>query len=184
VEPDGPRKTLLGRRQLRWLARGLRRSRATWKVVASDVPISVPTGTFAGTLGRDGWANGGSPTGFERELGELLGLLDRYDVRNLVFVTADIHWATSIRYETDADGDGDLLRFHEFASGPLSALTLTPVPLDPTFGPVSLYAEGGILNFGYARIAREPDGRMHFLADVRGEDGLVRPVSSIDLAPE
>ena len=38
-------KTLLGREQLDWLRGGLARSSATWKIVSTDVPLSIPTGT-------------------------------------------------------------------------------------------------------------------------------------------
>jgi alkaline phosphatase D len=44
-----PNRGLLGRRQREWLIEGLRRSRATWKVIAADLPIGlvVPDGTAA-----------------------------------------------------------------------------------------------------------------------------------------
>lgn len=181
-------KTLLGRAQLAWLREGLAGSRATWKVVSSDVPIAIPTGSNAAVFGRDAWANGtaadfSAQTGFERELLDLLAFLDAHDVKNVVFVTTDVHFAQSIRYEVDADGDGDRLAFHELVSGPLNAVRGQPGALDPTLNPQSLYAEGGIFNFGHARLQRMPDGRVHLLADVRGEDGLPRPGSALDLAP-
>jgi hypothetical protein len=46
-----------------------------------------------------------------------------------------------------------------------------------------LYSEGGIFDFGYARIARGADGLLHLRYDVRGEDGTPRPGSALDLAP-
>ena len=36
-------KTMLGSEQLQWLKQKLLTSSATWKVLSSDVPISVPT---------------------------------------------------------------------------------------------------------------------------------------------
>ena len=183
-------KSLLGKEQLAWLKQGLAASDATWKIVSSDVPLSAPTGTDAETYGRDGWANGteqnfSSRTGFEHELLNLLGYLDASDVENLVFVVTDVHVAISIRYDVDADRDGDRLVFHEFISGPLIAGKLPAPPgLDPTLRPVILYAEGDLFNFGYYRLERHPDGTVHFLADIRDETGAVRPGSSIDLAPE
>jgi alkaline phosphatase D len=174
-------KTMLGRRQIEWLVRSLQGSRAVWKVVSADVPISTPTGSVAN--GRDGWASGGEDTGFERELMAVLGALDAANVTNLVFVVTDVHFARNVRYAVDADLDGDTLVFHELVSGPLSAIRLPVAPLDPTTAPVELYAEGGIFNFGYARIRRGRDGRMHFLYDVRGEDGRPRPGSVLDLSP-
>ena len=177
-------KTLLGAAQLEWLKEGLKRSTATWKVVSSDVPMSVPTGSLA--FGRDAFANGEptNPTGFERELRDLLLSLDRNNVKNVVFVTTDVHFATTIRYQTDVDADGDMLVLHELVSGPINAVRGTPGALDPTFNPTALYAEGNLFNFGYAHLARGSDGRMHLLADIRGEDGQPRPGSAIDLTPE
>ena len=175
-------KTLLGRTQLEWVKRGLRSSRATWKVVSNDVPISITTGSVAS--GRDGYANGTDPTGFERELLDLLRDLDRANIKNLVFVTTDVHFAYSIRYDLDADGDGDRLVFHEFVTGPMNAIRLPPPPLDPTASPTSLYSEGNLFNFGYVQIGRQADGAVHLIADVRGVDGQPRAGSRVDLTPQ
>jgi hypothetical protein len=61
-----------------------------------------------------------------------------------------------------------------------------PIPkLDTTFNPKLLYEEGGILNFGYVKIQRTPeDNKVHLIAEVRSEDGLARPNSVLDLAPQ
>jgi phosphodiesterase/alkaline phosphatase D-like protein/glycerophosphoryl diester phosphodiesterase len=182
-------KTLLGAEQLEWLKQSLTESNALWKVVSANVPVSIPGGgEQAAVFGRDGWANGtdqnfSEQTGFERELTDLLSFLDDKDVQNLVFVTTDAHWATNISYEIDANGDDDALIFHEFVSGPLSAGLGTPSDLDPTFNPTTLYAEGGIFNFGYLRI-EEQNGSVNLLVDIRDETGEVRPGSEVVLTPE
>jgi alkaline phosphatase D len=181
-------KTLLGAEQLAWLKQELQSSSATWKVISSDVPLSIPTGGNAAVFGRDAWANGtdsdfSSDTGFERELGDLVEFLDEIDIKNLVFVTTDVHWATNIGYSTDADGDGDMLEFHEFVSGPINAVQGTPGPLDPSLDPTTLYAEGGIFNVGEAAIVYV-DGDPHFRVQVRDETGEVRPGSEVDLTPQ
>ena len=180
--PDTPEndKQMLGREQLAWLVEGLRTSTATWKVVSSDVPMSIFTGSVA--FGRDAWANlGAEPTGFERELLRMLSELDRINAKNVVFVTTDVHFAQTIKYDLDADADGDRLVLHELVSGPLNAAALVVKPLDPAANPVSLYAEGGIFNFSYVRIEPQPDGTAHLLADVRGADGVPRPGSHLHL---
>jgi alkaline phosphatase D len=193
-------KTMLGSEQLQWLKQKLLTSSATWKVISSDVPISVPTGSNASILGRDGWASGNettittnsfSKTGFERELQGLLKYLDYNNIKNIVFVTTDVHFPANIRYDIDANGDGDKLIFHELISGPLSAFRFgmsggVPIPkLDTTFNPKLLYEEGGIFNFGYVKIQRTPeDNKVHLIAEVRSEDGLARPNSVLDLAPQ
>lgn len=183
--PDTPEndKVMLGREQLAWLVDGIRASTATWKIVSSDVPMSITTGSLA--FGRDAWANlGAEPSGFERELLRMLSELDRVNPRNVVFVTTDVHFAQTIRYAIDADGDGDQVVLHELVSGPLNAVRATPRPLDPAGNPTSLYAEGGIFNFTYVRIERQADGLVHLVADVRGPDGLPRSGSHLDLIPE
>jgi alkaline phosphatase D len=184
-------KTMLGAEQLTWLKHGLTASRATWKVVASGVPLSAPTGGLGAVVfGRDGWASGSgsegwSRTGFERELLELLRHLDEQRVHNLVFVGADLHQALSVRYGIDLDGDGSPLVSHEFVVGPLSAVPRAQVPeLDPTLNPTILFSEGGQFNFGYVRIQRGADDRPRLSFDVRGADGAVRPGSLVDLTPQ
>ena len=179
-------KTMLGPAQLAWLESALRTSTATWNVISSDVPLSVPTGHAAGTLGRDAFATGdadpfSASTGFERELLHLVAFLDRHDVRNVVFVATDVHFAAQIRYQGDYDGDGDRYTFHELISGPLRAFrTPAPIPLDATLNPTTLYAEGGLFNFAFLRIEPTGEGvRLH--TDVRGADGSVRPGSALDL---
>lgn len=188
--PDTPEnaKTLLGEAQRRWLLEGLAASRATWKVVANDVPMVCPTGSNAAVLGHDGWAaapaeDPAKATGFMRELRAILRELDARDVRNVVFVTADVHSAQVIRYETDADGDGDTILFHELIAGPLSAFRWWPQEFDPTFSPRSLYGEGKIFNFGVVRIEPDAAGRALFKIEHRDETGGVRPGSSIVLEP-
>ncbi len=193
-EADTPenRKTMLGPAQLEWLQRGLSDSKATWKVVAAEIPLSIPTGGIgAVALGRDGWARGedsgpASQTGFRRELLELVRYLDDHTIRNVVFITGDVHQPVSLRYGTDPNGDGRPLVFHELIAGPLSA---SPGPrVDPNpdriLGPTVLYKETGFFNFGYVWVEAASDGKIHLLADVRGPDGAIRPGSSLDLAPE
>ena len=189
-------KTMLGSQQLDWLEQGLMNSSAIWKVISSDIPISVPTGANASILGRDGWANGSetnfsSKTGFERELQQLLRFLDDNNIQNIVFVTTDVHFPANILYEVDANDDGDKLIFHELISGPLSAFRFgtpggVPIPkLDSTFNPKMLYEEGGIFNFGYVQVQKQPeDNLVHLIARIVDENGLARPNSFLDMKPQ
>ena len=188
-------KTMLGTEQLEWLEQGLMNSSAIWKVISSDVPISVPTGANASILGRDGWANGNetnfsSETGFERELQQLLNFLDDSNIENVVFVTTDVHFPANILYDLDANNDGDKLIFHELISGPLSAFRFgtpggAPIPkLDNTFNPKILYEEGGIFNFGHLKVQKNPeDTLVHLKAQVVDDNGFTRPNSTLDLKP-
>jgi alkaline phosphatase D len=199
-------KTMLGDEQLQWLKRELSNSNATWKVISSDVPISIPTGSNASILGRDGWANGNETnnysyyTGFERELTDLLKLIDEQNMKNIVFVTTDVHFPAFIKYNFDLNNDGNTTEVYELISGPLSALrTMSladasrlglPFPkLDGTFDPSILYEEGNIFNFGHVRIedGREEDnnnGKPHLIAEIRDENGIARPGSMLDLIPQ
>jgi alkaline phosphatase D len=183
ADSPGSGKTLLGRAQLDWLKKGLQSSNATWKIVSSDVPLSIATGTRAEVYGRDAFADGdpaGAPrTGSENELEELLSYLDRADVRNLVFVVTDVHFATSLRYEVDLDSDGDKLRFHELVTGPLSAGLSEPRAPDRTFSPEVLYVEGGFFNFGFA----SADGS-RLAYEVRDDRGRVREGSALTIPAE
>jgi alkaline phosphatase D len=168
--PDN-NKTLLGKNQLQWLKQGLSNSNATWKVVSSDVPISIPSGSNASILGRDGWANGNETdysryTGFERELNDLFGYIDEHNLKNIVFVTTDVHFPAIIKYDFDLDDDGNSTVIYELVSGPLSAFRLgVPFPaLDKSFNPTLLYGEGNIFNFGHVKIIKDNDSTYHDLS--------------------
>ena len=189
---DAPeaRKTMLGSPQLEWLETALTQSSATWKIVSTDVPLSAPTGSNAEQNGRDAWANGAgggfaARTGFESELLGLLRTLDRHDVRNVVFVATDVHFAAQLRYDLDIDGDGDTLLFHELVSGPLSAVRApSPPAFDPTLHPVVLYAEGDIFNYGTIRIGDGSPSEPTLWTDIRDERGQVRVGSELELTPQ
>jgi alkaline phosphatase D len=184
-------KTMLGSEQLTWLKDKLLHSNAIWKIVSSDVPISIPTGVNSSKFGRDGWANGisldfSSKTGFERELEKIMKFIDDNNIKNVVFVTTDVHFPIILKYNRDMNGDGDSVGVYEIISGPLSAFTLgiPSAPLlmpDPTFKPTVFYVEGGIFNFAYIQIVEGTDGKSHMLVDIIGADGIARPNSHLDL---
>jgi alkaline phosphatase D len=186
-------KTLLGGDQLSWLKKTLADSKATWKIISSDVPMSIPTGSNASLFGRDGWANGinrdfSSKTGFERELWDLMKFIDDHDIDNVVFVTTDAHFPAILKYNADVNRDGDSVNVYEIVCGPLSAIPFgipgIPLPkFDPTFQPTILYVDGGIFNFAYFKINKDSDGLMHLTTSIIGEDGNPRPGSIIDLGP-
>ena len=178
-------KTLLGEEQKSWLISNLKASEATWKIVSVDVPLAQPTGSRPEENGHDGWANGSETpaeqaneaaerTGFERELLGLLRELDAAHVRNLVFLSTDVHFAQISRFSLDLDGDGDPLVLHEVIAGPLSAGASPAVTPDPTLHPDVLFAEGGLFNFAYF-IADRQGGEPTLTVEIRGEDGKVRP---------
>jgi alkaline phosphatase D len=195
VDTSENNKTLLGQNQLEWLKQHLSNSNATWKIVSNDVPISIPTGSNASILGRDGWADGNETdfstyTGFERELTDLLTFVDDQNIENIVFITTDVHFPAFIKYEKDLNGDGDTVIIHELVSGPLSAIRGgSPFPvLDKTFNPTLIYGEGNLFNFGHVQIREisDPDGedRPHLFADIRDVRGNPREGSYIEIVPK
>jgi alkaline phosphatase D len=133
-------KTMLGLAQRRWLIERVGSSDATWKVIVSSVPISIPTGSPPERGGRDGWADFDQDTGFERELITLLEAFHRDGVRNLVWITTDVHFAAVFRYAPFADDPG--FRFLELATGPLNAGLFPNPNYDRTLGPQRLFFYG------------------------------------------
>lgn len=130
-------KSLLGPEQARWLRESLTASDATWKLVVSSVPLSIPTGSEAESRGRDGWADFATSTGYERGLAELLETLRAAGVRNLVVLTTDVHFATVLRYQPFSEHPD--FRFLEVVTGPLNAGVLGDLALDTTFNPERLF---------------------------------------------
>jgi alkaline phosphatase D len=125
---------LLGRRQLEWLKRRLQASPATWKVICSDMPVGLVVRD--GPRGIEAMADGQGPlAGREEELAELLRFLKEREVRNVIWLAGDVHYAASLHYEPSRAVFRDFDPFWEFVSGPIHAGTFGPNPLDPTFGP-------------------------------------------------
>jgi alkaline phosphatase D len=111
-------KTLLGREQLTWLKHRLARSDATWVVVASSVPLAIPTG-WPAEGGRDGWAAGDQATGFAQELRGILASAADAGRTDLLFISADVHFAAAFSYRPEPERGGFVV--HELVTGPLSA---------------------------------------------------------------
>jgi alkaline phosphatase D len=130
-----PTNYLLGPVQLGWLKRALSSSRATWKVIAADMPI--------GLISVDAIAQGdGEAQGREIEIAELLRFIKHAGIRNTVWLTADMHYTAAHRYDPNAAVFQDFDPFWEFVSGPLHAGTWGPAQLDNTFGPEVMFQEG------------------------------------------
>ncbi len=127
---------VLGNRQTEWLIGELRKSRATWKVIAADLPLAlvVPDGPAA----QEGIAQGdnGAPLGREHGIARVLTALSRLGIRNHVWLTADVHYTAAHHYSPDRAAYQDFDPFWEFVSGPVNAVVANaPNALDGTFGP-------------------------------------------------
>ncbi|MFP2926563.1 alkaline phosphatase D family protein [Pyxidicoccus sp. 3LG] len=137
-ERSGPETAFLGRAQLDELKMALAASGATWKVIATSMPLGliVADGKHEDGYHMEAWANGpGAPLGRELELAELLQFLKAYRVRNVIFLTADVHYPAVHHYHPDRARFRNFDPFWEFVAGPLHAGTFGPSPLDETFGP-------------------------------------------------
>jgi alkaline phosphatase D len=125
---------ILGAAQLAWLETELLASRATWKVMASDMPIGLVVKD--GEAAFEAVANGnGPPLGRELEIAHLLAALRRARVRNVVWITADVHYAAAHHFDPRRARFTDFDPFWELVAGPLHAGTFGPSVLDDTFGP-------------------------------------------------
>ncbi|MBI5263913.1 MAG: alkaline phosphatase D family protein [Bradyrhizobium sp.] len=158
----GPASYFLGPDQLAWLKRGLLNSRATWKVIASDMPLSLIVPDPAGS---EAFAQGdGPPRGRELEIADLLRFIKTAPVKNTVWLTADVHYAAAHYYNPDKAQFQEFEPFWEFVTGPLHAGTFGPNQLDNTFGPEVKFAKApgpdkqnlppwaGMQFFGHVRI--------------------------------
>lgn len=124
----------LGSTQLEWVKRRLLSSRSRWKVIASDMPIGLIVGDYGGKF--ENCANGDGPAlGRELEVADLLRFIKRNRIRNVVWVTADVHYAAAHYYDPSKAQFQDFEPFWEFVAGPLNAGTFGPGRLDNTFGP-------------------------------------------------
>jgi alkaline phosphatase D len=150
-QKDGPNKTMLGHAQRDWLVEELSHSTATWKFVATSVPLSNQKGGTLLLPGNDSWARGADGTGFLTELRSIVDILQGRHIANIVWLAGDVHYAQVNDYDPDGNGTVD---FYEFICGPLSAAFGTPVQPNPDLKPTSLYSEGGFSNFGVVSVDR------------------------------
>ena len=171
---------LAGPVQLAWLKARLKASRATWKVIASDMPIGVPVADAPSYF--DAFANGdpGVPSGRELEIAGLLKFLKDERIRNTVWVTGDIHYCAAHHYHPTRAAFTDFDPFWEFVAGPLNAGTFGPNRMDATFGPEVVFTgipagmkpnrppTEGFQFFGQMRIDRRTRAMTVSLHDLAG----------------
>lgn len=134
----GPDTDYLGRTQMQWLESELRSSRATWKVIACDLPIGIEVSDGRDSQDRQRFensANGdGPPLGRELELAGLFRFIKQNRIHNIVWLTADVHYTAAHYYDPSKAQFTDFEPFWEFISGPLHAGTFRPPARDNTFG--------------------------------------------------
>jgi alkaline phosphatase D len=185
--PDGG---ILGARQTAWLQRQLAESRATWKVIANDMPLSLIVSDAHG-IEAVSQGDNGQPLGRELEIGQVLSFIRRHRIGNVVWLTADVHYTAAHHYDPGRASFTDFTPFWEFVSGPLNAGAFGPNVLDGTFGPEVRFIAtppqpntspaDGFQFFGEVAIdgrtevmtvrLRDIDGRALFTVDLLPEDG-------------
>ena len=172
----GDEALILGTAQVAWLKRELMSSRATWKVIAADLPIGV--------ISADAVALGdGPPRGREIEVADLLSFIKHAGVHNTVWITADMHYTAAIYYDPNRAVFQDFDPFWEFISGPLHAGTWGPGDVDNTFGARAVYQKGcsreqgenlapcfGLQFFGHVAIDGATEMMTVTLKDVDNQD--------------
>ncbi|MEU6001309.1 alkaline phosphatase D family protein [Streptomyces sp. NPDC047197] len=125
---------ILGARQLRWLKRELSRSRATWKVIASDMPLGLVVPDGAANFEAVAQNDPGAPLGRELQIAELLRHIKHRKVTGTVWLTADVHYTSAQHYDPSRAAFKNFAPFWEFVSGPLAAGGFQALKLDGTFG--------------------------------------------------
>lgn len=136
---EGPDTAFLGDAQIAWLLKGLKESKAVWKVIAADMPIGLNVSDDYVNDPPQRWeaiANGndGPAAGRELEIARLLSAMKHAQVHNVVWLTADVHYAAAHYYNPESAATSDFLPFWEFVSGPLNAGSFGPNTKDRTFG--------------------------------------------------
>ena len=128
-----------GRAQIEWLKSKLAASRATWKVIAADMPLGLVVGDGTDAAGapslRKRRQRDGPPLGREFEIAELLAFIKQQRIGNVVWLTADVHYCAAHHYDPSARSSRTSSRSGSSSSGPLNAGSFGPDALDNTFGP-------------------------------------------------
>lgn len=121
-------RTFLGRQQMEWTKSQLASSKAAWKVMANEVMI-MPTRVLGGSyFGFDSW------DGYPGERQELLSHIKSAAIKDVVFITGDIH--TFIAGDVRLDGGQGETVALEFVGGSVTSTGLGEIDLDAGGGAV------------------------------------------------
>jgi alkaline phosphatase D len=118
-------RNLLGRTQMNWIKKELQASKATWKVIGNEVMMMPAKVTGDAYVQYDSWH------GYPGEREELLGHIDRKRIRDVVFVTGDIH--TFIAGDVKTQGGLGKSVALEFVGGSITSTNFgeTDLPIGP-----------------------------------------------------
>jgi alkaline phosphatase D len=118
-------RNLLGRTQMNWIKKELQASKAAWKVIGNEVMMMPAKVTGDAYVQYDSWH------GYPGEREELLGHIDRKRIRDVVFVTGDIH--TFIAGDVKTQGGLGKSVALEFVGGSITSTNFgeTDLPIGP-----------------------------------------------------
>lgn len=145
---DPNHESLLGQRQRQWLLDGLAKSTATFKFIATPVPMAGG--------GSDRW------DGYPKERSEILNYINDKKLSGVVFLSADLHYAAITKIP---DGGGLI----DITAGPLAA------PLNRvTDGTDDRFEYFLAENFNFAKITVDPKAEPnHALLEFVDQDNRV-----------
>ncbi|MET3985572.1 alkaline phosphatase D family protein [Streptomyces sp. PvR034] len=132
---------ILGAEQLAWLKRELSRSRATWKVIAADMPLGIVVADGATDFEAVAQGDPGTPLGRELQIAELLRHIKHQRITGTLWLTADVHYTAANHYAPERAAFHDFAPFWEFVSGPVGAGGFPHGRLDATFGPETAFVQ-------------------------------------------
>ncbi|MFJ3927587.1 alkaline phosphatase D family protein [Streptomyces sp. NPDC090022] len=132
---------ILGAEQLDWLRRELSRSRATWKVIAADMPLGIVVPDGSANFEAVAQGDPGAPLGRELQIAELLRHIKHRRITGTVWLTADVHYTAANHYAPERAAFSDFAPFWEFVSGPVGAGGFPHGALDATFGPRTAFVQ-------------------------------------------
>lgn len=191
----GAETAFLGEAQLVWLKNELKHSNATWKIISADMPIGLNISDDFEHNPPQRWeavANGndGPAAGRELEIADLLRYIKHEHVNNIVWLTADVHYAAAHYYDPAKAQSKDFKPFWEFIAGPLNAGSFGPNSTDGTFGPqvvftkappagqVNLSPYAGLQFFGEVNINRKNRALTVDLKDIDGKSVFSKTLSA------
>ncbi len=185
----------LGQQQLQWLKDELDHSDAVWKVISADMPIGLNISDDYAHNPPQRWeavANGndGPAAGRELEIADLLKYIKHERINNIVWLTADVHYAAAHYYDPSKAATQEFAPFWEFVSGPLNAGSFGPNSTDGTFGPQVVFSKtppagqanlspyAGLQFFGEVNIDKSSNAMTVDLKDINGATVFSKTLSA------
>lgn len=132
---------ILGHHQAAWLKRELAASTATWKIISNDMPLGMVIADGATNFEAVSQADPGDPLGREIQIADLLSFLKRRNIRNVVWLTTDVHYCAAQYFDPAKAAYTNFHPFWQFVAGPLNAGAFPANKLDNTFGPQQVFVK-------------------------------------------